>query len=301
MELYNIVEQQRNNMNISDALKMYYLSDSDMEVCSYVSSKLPYINFDSIVSGNKISLDLLMEFSVNEMSVFGKDIYLILSDLISDISVRCDTTRIDDFTTFVGYDVLADGNVIQDSGKAYEYVIPSQLYELSIYLLCHEHVHSLKDTNYTEYQSGMILGEVLPIFYELLIYTPRDILKKELIKIRMNNMIRAKKEYLEFDFYARRSSKYDNMFESKCGIVSDETKIYEFVRSRLGCYLNSFYYAVILYKMYKETPKKILDLVTKVLKHEMTTLQMLESLGLYGDIRGEIFEKEMKNIRRFIK
>jgi len=122
-----------------------------------------------------------------------------------------------------------------------------------------------------------------------------------LIKIRMNNMIRAKKEYLEFDFYARRSSKYDNMFESKCGIVSDETKIYEFVRSRLGCYLNSFYYAVILYKMYKETPKKILDLVTKVLKHEMTTLQMLESLGLYGDIRGEIFEKEMKNIRRFIK
>ena len=57
----------------------------------------------------------------------------------------------------------------------------------------------------------------------------------------------------------------------------------------------------MLYSMYKETPKKILDIVSRVLKHEITTLEMLEQLGLYRDIRGSIFEKELGKFRKLVK
>lgn len=65
--------------------------------------------------------------------------------------------------------------------------------------------------------------------------------------------------------------------------------------------MNSFYYVVILYSMYKETPKKILDLVSRVLKQEITTLDMLNCLGIYGDIKGGTFEKELDHIRKLLK
>ena len=65
--------------------------------------------------------------------------------------------------------------------------------------------------------------------------------------------------------------------------------------------MNSFYYALMLYSLYKETPNKILNLVNKVLNHEMTTFELLNNLGLYGDIKGEIFEKELGMIRQLVK
>ena len=77
--------------------------------------------------------------------------------------------------------------------------------------------------------------------------------------------------------------------------------LFEHIRSKVGCYLNSFYYAIILYSMYKVSPKKILNLVSKVLKHEITTLEMLEKLNLYGDIRGSVFEKELNGIKKVLK
>ena len=77
--------------------------------------------------------------------------------------------------------------------------------------------------------------------------------------------------------------------------------VYEYARTKIGCYLNSFYYALILYHMYKETPNKIMNLVYKVLMNEMTTLELLQQLGIYGDIRGEVFEKELRNVKKLVR
>jgi hypothetical protein len=38
-----------------------------------------------------------------------------------------------------------------------------------------------------------------------------------------------------------------------------------------------------------------------VLNKEMTTFQLLSYLGIYGDIRGEVFEKEISNIKKLVK
>ena len=77
--------------------------------------------------------------------------------------------------------------------------------------------------------------------------------------------------------------------------------VYEYIRSYIGRYLNSFYYAIILYNMYKENPKKILGYVSKVLNHELTTYDMLIDLNIYGDIKGEVFENEINSIKRSLK
>ena len=77
--------------------------------------------------------------------------------------------------------------------------------------------------------------------------------------------------------------------------------LYDYFRLKVGMYLIGFYYAIILYNMFKDNPRGILDLVIKVLKEEMTTYMLLDTLGIYGDIKGEIFEKEVGNIRKLIK
>ena len=53
--------------------------------------------------------------------------------------------------------------------------------------------------------------------------------------------------------------------------------------------------------MYKINPKKILSYISKVLSQELTTYEMLVQLGIYADIKGEIFEKELNSIKRTLK
>ena len=106
-------------------------------------------------------------------------------------------------------------------------------------------------------------------------------------------------EYGMFDLLFKENCVNDIICEREIG-TGKETKLYEYLRSRIGCYLNSFYYAVILYKMYKENPDKILYFVLKVLNHEMTTFDMLNDLGIYGNIQGEVFEKELGKIRKLV-
>ena len=53
--------------------------------------------------------------------------------------------------------------------------------------------------------------------------------------------------------------------------------------------------------MYKQTPDKVLNMVSMVLNGKMSTKEMLNSLGIYGDIRGEVFEKEIRKVRKLVK
>lgn len=65
--------------------------------------------------------------------------------------------------------------------------------------------------------------------------------------------------------------------------------------------MNSFYYSLLLYNLYKKEPKIVLELVNKVLNHEMTTRGMLEKLGLLYSNEKDIFEEEFNAIRKVLK
>ena len=282
-----------------DDLKVHYHFDKDIEICNYVVSQLSGFDITTINYGSVISYDELVSRSMLELRIFGEDIYSKIKDIEEITPIHSELDNIDEFTTVIGFQANDNGDILENTGIVDRYNIPKERYELSIYHLAHEHVHALKETNYSEFQDSLTVGETLPIFFELMIYNPSEILKKELIKFRINGLLQNKIEYMfyndliynciEKSIFYNRSKKNQNI--DMC----------YFIRSKLGCYLNSFYYALMLYNMYKVTPDKIMNLVNMVLKHQITTYDMLNYLGLYGDIRGEVFENELKYIRKMVK
>lgn len=283
--------------NIFDMLKSYYLFDEDVEICNYVTNQLPYIELEPVFLGKDISLNELINMSLEEMRVFGRLTYVRTWKLISNIPVEMEEDTFFEFRHIFSFGMVSD-MIDSSSIRNERYVIPKKIYEMSVYCMAHEHIHALKETNYAEARDT--LTEVIPMFYELMIFNPDELLKKELIRCRISLLHEVKEQFI----------KYNNLLESKCmtdNIIScDEAfdfrgGLYDYMRLKYGIYLCGFYYALILYHMYKENPKKILNLVSKVLNKEMTTLDLLERLGIYWNIKGEIFEKELENIKRLVK
>lgn len=283
---------------ISDILKLNYLGDDDLRVCYYVISQLFHIDNFIMRKGKIISLKNMKEKSLEEVRIFGDNIYSRVQDLLSTVPInRCN--NIFDFQCRVSYAKKDESNIIDpNTGRIECYIVPRYLFEYCIFRLDHEHIHALKETNYEEYKNAFVIGEVIPMFFELIMFDPRNIIKRELVKDRISSLFITKKNFVSIDAYIQ-----NNVSLNFCNddSIYQQRNIYEYLRTRDGCYLNSFYYAVILYSMYKETPKKILDFVSRVLKQEITTLDMLNCLGIYGDINGGTFEKELGLIRKLLK
>ena len=282
-----------------DILGMKYLDMIDLEVCNYVINQMFSVDVDNINLGKKIDDCDLVEIGLEELEKMGKAIPVMAERIVITtpiVEIKTDNNFL--MATAISYGTK-DTRLIEDSLKVNKFFVPENLYQISGYFFGHEILHSLKDVNYKEFVERTV-NEVIPIFYEFVIYSPEEVLKKEVLKIRMEILFKHANEYELFD-NACRENKINEIVLGEDKEIIRKSKVYEQVRTSKGCYLNSFYYALILYNMYKETPKKILDLVSKVLKHEMTTMEMLESLGVYGDIRGEVFEKELQNIKKLVK
>lgn len=286
---------------ISDKLRLKYLNYIDIEVCEYVISQLQGINVGNINYGENISFNEMVEGTLKEIEILGTDMFYKIKRLIRLTPVNIETFGDSScFGTSVCYKLDQNDNVLQNSCRISEYNIPADLRELHTFFFVHEQMHAVKDTNYSEYVYNLILGETIPIFYEFMIYNPNEVLKKELIKFRLKYLLINRLEYEKY------VDKFDNSYGRDTFILgltepSDMTKLYEYICSKIGRYLNSFYYALILYNMYKENADKILRLVSKVLNQEMTTYELLCQLNIYGDIKGEVFEKEVGLIRKLVK
>lgn len=271
-----------------DKLKINYLNDNDINICNYVSEQIPYLHLPLFKQGKRVPLNNFTQMSLEQIKILGEDTYSKAIDLIPKIPIYSDK-HYRSFNTLITYSTSPkDGHVITNSGTIVQYNIPKIIYDSDITFLSHEHCHSLKDTNYEEYINLYTLGEIIPIFYELIANEQNDAIKRRILQIRMHYLHSNKTE-----------------FQSASKIVETHTyhkrSVYNYVQSRAGCYLNSFYYALILYNMYKETPIKILTLIYKVLNHEITTYEMLIHLDIHGEIKGQIFEKELNGIKKVLK
>ena len=299
MTFEEIMNEQRTDKEIVDNLKISYLDMVDLEVCNYVSSQLEKIDFlnSSLNVGRQISLDELIDNSIYDMSLFGDEAQ---SDAFNIIN-RAEIYRVPEdfgFGTYLRYERDFNGD-IPIFGDAKGFNIPEKLYEISSALFSHELVHALKDTIYYEYVYNKTLGEVIPLFYELISNENNMLLKGEVLKLRLCYLMDNNAEYKYFsDLINDNILKYYSTLRMK---TLEDIELYNFIRSRVGCYLNSYYYAIMLYRLYKENPRDVLGYVSMVLNKEMTTFQLLSYLGIYGDIRGEIFEKEISNIKKLVK
>lgn len=276
-----------------DILKMRGLDNLDLNVCDYVSTQLFGIDFSFNDIGNEICFNELIFRSMFELNIFKDDNILSnVRNIISSASFRKHDGDFFQFSTDVIYSVDNKNRKIDlNSSRVDCFNIPNKLFECSMYYMLHEYMHALKDTNYNEHIYGYVLGETIPLFCELLFFDENNFIKNQLLKSRLYDLYHSKKEYDMIN-------EYINGLDS---VSNKKIELYKFVRSNIGVYLNSFYYAIILYKLYLENSDKILSLVLKVLKHENTTMDILRELDIYGDIKGEVFEGQLGSLKRVLK
>ena len=173
-----------------------------------------------------------------------------------------------DYVTQIGF----NGN----KGFVDSILLPDSITILSKMWLSHEYVHALKETNINEFVQKNISSDTLPIFYEIILANSKfsDIYEKWKQK-RMILLTINKKNYK----YGK-----DNL--------ANNYDLYNYIVNSYGQYLVSYFYALNLYSLFKEDPKTILKNFNAVLKHKMTTNQLVKKLDIYNINK--------KNINTFI-
>lgn len=157
--------------------------------------------------------------------------------------------------------------------------IPKQLDTLSHVFIGHEVMHVLKEGhNKEEWHFLLVYSEVIPMFYEL-IQAEKSRYRSEIIKWRLNKL----KEMYQNAYHPSVTHTLDK----------DNLKLYQMPENM---YFLSFYYTLMLYSIYRESPKDILILVEKVLQKEMTTKELLEYLGVFNHIDETMFENVSKQL-----
>ncbi len=157
--------------------------------------------------------------------------------------------------------------------------LPRTVDYISDVYLAHEFHHVLKDTNPKESKTKYRFSEVIPMFYELV---RAD---KEEINLVRREILNRRIALLQFDLleYRRNPSRYSNKLDK--GLK----------------YYNSFYYALAMFRAYKDNPKQVLTLVSRVLKQEISTLDLLYILDLYDNGMDSVVEEEMDDIKFVLK
>lgn len=182
-----------------------------------------------------------------------------------------------------------DGNVFYTKdGNSASITFPSSHNMIDTVTAPHEFVHFLKDTNIFEYRDYYLV-EVLPIFIELLCFEKERPFALELLKDRVNWLKDAYLYYLEFYEYDRLYSK------------NEKNHVNKYIKSLHGAYLNGFYYAVLLLREYRKNPKRVLEFVNKVLYHDCTTLDLINSVSRNFRNNCNGFLEETDRILKLVK
>lgn len=184
---------------------------------------------------------------------------------------------------------LDDNNKEVDisSGTVDHYKVPIKPDIMASFHLGHEHIHALKETNYYEYIDRFVVGDVITILYEFILADTYPELKNEIYRFRLSSL---KEDYVHYE------NAVMQMKKSK-----DDKDLYKIIATRSGEYLNSYYYACILFDMYKKSPLLVLDIVNRVLRHEMTTRDMLNILGLFHQDKNSVFDTVFEDVKNCVK
>ncbi len=280
-------EETKQVKQIFEILGIKYIDYRDKKIINYVSRMLNTVNTGADVSIGTIDYNTAIIGSLENLKVLGMEPYTKVSSFISTVPFLPIHPISNGYSCHISYSV--DDKTLEvdkNSGTIAHYKVPQRPDIMAPLHIGHEHIHALKETNYEEYIDGQILGDVIPIFYELLMSDKYEEMKKLIMSFRLASLKADKKHY-------------DNAINQ---MKKKELKdLYRVIATRSGQYLNSFYYSLLLYNLYKSEPKKVLELVNKVLNHEMTTRGMLEELGILYSEKTQVFEGELDIIRKVLK
>lgn len=261
-----------NYMNSDDIKNAYFmvqqLKGIEKTGCQFIKKSLSSVTLESLIG----------------IGIFGEDILRRLNDIIANAACyACYDSELM-YACHITFSV-DEGKVLEDTGTVDHYKIPRKYNQVSPIFLGHEHIHALKETNYQEYKDTQRIGDVIPLFYELL-------QAKGDTKTVYDNWVNSRFELLldSKDTFVETRLRMKESFRDK--------DLYKLIATRSGQYLNSLYYAIVLYNIYLDDQELVLNLVKKVLNHEMTTMDLLTTLGLYGKDNDNIVINEMNELKK---
>ena len=239
------------------------MNSKDYEKVMVVANQLD--DFQSLQVGDvPLSYHEMYAMTLEDMNIYDD------FSLVFDLYTKMDPIHTNSIRELYPSSKILDfGSCIRPDSRGKFHVIclkvPQNFDNISHVYLTHEAHHIMKDTNPKEYSDMLLYADVIPQFFELVVADNRKEQESAIIHNRVN-MLSLSKHDIDQHFDRKKTNLLSEMIDSK------------------KCqYFHSFYYAVLLYSAYLENPKKVLKLVKKVLKHDMTTSEILYQLGLFQD------------------
>lgn len=281
-------EELRRQKKLLKLFGFNYIDFNDKRVINYVCNSLKDIDTGAHVCKGAINYKDAIALSLDTLKVLGEQSFVKVSEFISAISFLPVVQVRDGYSCHVNFSLNEQTLVVdRSSGIVTKYSVPVNPDLMAPLHMGHEHIHALKDTNYDEYIDAQVFGDVIPMLYELIMADTYPENKKDILRFRLS--------YLKED-----CKRYENA-SSKMLMSKADKDLYKILATKSGQYLNSYYYAMILFNMYKKDPKFILEKVNEVLNHHITTRKMLEILGLLHLDNNDIYDIELDNVRKSVK
>lgn len=281
-------EELKQQKRIFEIMGFNYIDFNDKRIINYVAKSLKNVETGAYVCMGTVSYQTALAGGLENLKVLGMEPYYKTSRFISTIPLMPVHPLSNGFACHITYSVDDETyEVDKSSGTVNHYKIPKNPDIMAPLHMGHEHIHALKETNYDEYIDGQIFGDVIPMLYEFIVADTYPELKREVYRFRLYSL---KEDYKHYE------NAISQMKKSKI-----DKDLYKIIATRSGQYLNSYYYATLLFNMYKCDSKKILELVNKVLNHELTTRDMLDSLGLLHQDKNSLFDSVFEDIIKCVK
>ena len=292
-EFYYRLSQENELMNAS------CLTGAQIARSSKVSTDLlALINCHSISNGERVSFDSVLNNSFKHFAIFNSNELFDELGLLSNVDCVYENGN----NEFDGFSVRSR-MVLLDTGA---YTIPEQLmvpYDIkkaSTYYLSHDICHMLKERNKYECELKNGYLEVVPMLVELIFSYTNDY---DSFIIVLNNRIKRMKANAA-DFLSLYESYVDaDYYEDK--------KLYLTALGEIGKYLHSFYYTLVLFKVYLSdkqyfsesnisNKEYILNSISDVLLCKMNTKEMIDDICNYIQDIEVIYDNAIDSVNEMV-
>lgn len=278
MNKYEKVELIVNRMIENGVIPM---SDYDYSVCNFVCDNLDDIPLMKYKE-KKLNINQICMNSVNSFTIYDNHLLIDkIVNILKNITIYIDKSNSD--STISNF--RSNINTSKRDGNNYfvpqSITIPENFNDLASLYFGHEIHHILKDVNPDEYKNMLLYADVIPMFYELIqsdLYD--DVSKKAIINNRLALLSNLKR------------------FVTIHNTRNDSNYITNVIDSKRCQYLNSFYYSLMLYKLYNINPQYVLNIVKKVLMGDITTDTMIDIFGFHDRSLDNDVRDELNKIKR---
>ena len=243
---------------------MQPLSNGELEFVSFASTLFSNVGSDYVL-GEVMSLNKAINLGLDNLSFFKN---VELQDRIKKILLSIPMYAEPDemgYKTHIVFDVDDRTFKISKTGRVKHLVTPLEYGAAATVEVTHEYL------------------QVIPLFYELIKIQDSN---KDLRSILINNRLAAIRAEANTFNIARIQEKESPSLTSKL----------RYIESQSGKYILDLYYAFQLYDLYQSNPKVVLDSILKVLKHEKTTIQLLQEFNIFNSLNYSSYKENIRHL-----